>query len=141
MLGKLRTASAWLQWIEPWYLAYALIDVSVGGLVPILLPLMVHAEGGATQGGIVMTAFNLGGLSAPVWGVLAGRYRLHRWTAISGSWGFFALYPVIMQRATASTLGFQHPPPPLPMGWGFFCTCLRASGQSGGGQGTSSKLC
>jgi MFS family permease len=49
-----------------------------------LLPLMVHAAGGATQVGLIVAAFNLGGLSAPVWGEPAERYRLYRWIAIGG---------------------------------------------------------
>jgi DHA1 family tetracycline resistance protein-like MFS transporter len=74
----------WQQWVEPWYLAYALLGVAAGGLVPILLPLGVNQLGGASNAGLVVAAFNLGGLAAPVWGGLADRYRLHRWLLAGG---------------------------------------------------------
>jgi MFS transporter, DHA1 family, tetracycline resistance protein len=73
------------RWIEPWYMAYALLGASVAGLAPILLPLVVHERGGAAHVGWVVAAFNFGGLTAPLWGSLADRYRLHRWLAIGGS--------------------------------------------------------
>ena len=69
---------AWLRWVEPWYLAYALLGATVAGLLPILLPLTVARGHGATEVGLVMAALNLGGLTAPLWGGLADRHRLHR---------------------------------------------------------------
>ena len=72
------TAGTWLQWIEPWYLAYALLGAAVGGVVPMAVPLTVYRTGSLAVTGMVMSAFNLGGLTAPVWGGLADRYRLHR---------------------------------------------------------------
>lgn len=74
----------WLRWVEPWYLAYALLGATVGGLVPIVLPLTVHRTGGTGQTGLVMAAFSLGGLTAPLWGGLADHYRLHRWLFACG---------------------------------------------------------
>jgi DHA1 family tetracycline resistance protein-like MFS transporter len=68
----------WLQRVEPWYLAYALLGVTAGGLIPILLPLAVSRVGSAVHVGLVMAAISLGGLTAPLWGGLADRYRLHR---------------------------------------------------------------
>jgi len=73
-----------VSWVETWYLAYALQGATVAGLVPILLPLMVSREGGMAQVGLVMAAVSLGGLTAPLWGSLADRYRLHRWLLTGG---------------------------------------------------------
>jgi MFS family permease len=70
--------------VEPWYLAYALLGAAVAGLVPILLPLAVSRAHGATTVGLVMAAVNLGGLTAPLWGTLADRHRLHRWLLAGG---------------------------------------------------------
>ncbi len=69
---------SWRSWVETWYLAYALLGASVAGLVPILLPIATERRGGAANVGFVMAAFSLGGLSAPLWGNLADRLRLHR---------------------------------------------------------------
>jgi DHA1 family tetracycline resistance protein-like MFS transporter len=75
---------SWRQWVEPWYLAYALQGATVAGLAPILLPLAVSRASSATYVGLVMAAFSLGGLTAPLWGGLADRYRLHRWLLAGG---------------------------------------------------------
>lgn len=75
---------SWRRWVEPWYLAYALLGATVAGLVPILLPLAVSRAHGATAVGLVMAAVNLGGLTAPLWGTLADRHRLHRWLLAGG---------------------------------------------------------
>ncbi|MDA8325057.1 MAG: MFS transporter [Nitrospiraceae bacterium] len=64
--------------METWYLAYALMGTAIAGVAPILLPLYVSHSGNATQVGLVMAAFNIGGLTSPVWGALADNYRLHR---------------------------------------------------------------
>ena len=72
------TVGTGLQWIEPWYLAYALLGAAVGGMVPMAVPLTVYRTGSLAATGMVMSAFNLGGLTTPVWGCLADRYRLHR---------------------------------------------------------------
>src|SRR5512136_2091039 len=81
-----RTAerSTWQQWVETWYLAYALLGVAIAGLAPILLPLTASRTGNAAQVGLVMAAFSLGGLTATVWGGLADRYRVHRWLLVGG---------------------------------------------------------
>lgn len=52
--GMKQGAASWLRWIEPWYLAYALLGVSVAGLLPIVLPLVVHDAGGAAQVGLAL---------------------------------------------------------------------------------------
>ncbi|MFI5338875.1 MAG: MFS transporter [Candidatus Methylomirabilales bacterium] len=82
--GKDQRLYSWQQWVEPWYSAYALLGATVGGLVPILLPLTVSRARGAAQVGLVMAALSLGGLTAPLWGALADRYRLHRWLLAGG---------------------------------------------------------
>lgn len=66
------------RWIEPWYLAYLLLGATMAGVAPILLPLAVAERGSVAQVGLVMAAFNLGGLTAPLWGGLADRFRVHR---------------------------------------------------------------
>jgi len=69
---------SWLKWVEPWYLAYALLGATSAGLIPILLPVVVSRAGNASDIGLVMAAISLGGVTAPLWGSLADRYRLHR---------------------------------------------------------------
>jgi len=66
------------RWIEPWYLAYGLLGAAVAGVAPMLLPLIVNTAGSATKVGLVMAAFNLAGITAPLWGNLADRRRIHR---------------------------------------------------------------
>ena len=78
------TKPRWQGWVEPWYLAYALMGLVAAGLVPVLIPLSVIRAGNAGQVGLVMAAVSLGGLSSPVWGSLADRYRLHRWLLAGG---------------------------------------------------------
>jgi DHA1 family tetracycline resistance protein-like MFS transporter len=77
----------WRAWIEPWFLSYAFLGASVAGLAPILLPLSVGKSGSVADIGLVVGAFNLGGLSAPLWGTLADRKGLHRLLLISGLLG------------------------------------------------------
>jgi DHA1 family tetracycline resistance protein-like MFS transporter len=72
------------KWIEPWYLAYALLGATAAGLAPILLPLSASRTGDAVHVGMVMATFNLGGLTAPLWGDLADRNRFHRWLLCGG---------------------------------------------------------
>lgn len=67
-----------LRLIEPWYVSYGLLGAVAAGLIPILLPLAVHRTGGVAEVGLVMAAFGLGGLAAPVWGAAADRYRAHK---------------------------------------------------------------
>jgi MFS family permease len=77
-------AQAWRQWIEPWYLVYALLGAVAAGLIPVLLPLIASKGGSAAQVGLVVAAVSLGGVTAPAWGSLADRYRLHRWLLVGG---------------------------------------------------------
>ena len=77
-------AQAWRQWIEPWYLVYALLGAIAAGLIPVLLPLIASRGGNAAQVGLVVAAVSLGGLTAPAWGSLADRFRLHRWLLVGG---------------------------------------------------------
>jgi DHA1 family tetracycline resistance protein-like MFS transporter len=76
--------TGWLKWIEPWYLVYAMLGITIAGLIPVLLPLRVGQTGNPAQVGWVMAAVSLGGLSAPLWGALTDRYHLHRWVLIIG---------------------------------------------------------
>ncbi len=70
-----------LPWIEPWFLAYACLGVVQGGMLPLLLPL---SAGGSTHAGTIVGLMNLAGLSAPFWGHLADRRRLHRQVLLAG---------------------------------------------------------
>ncbi len=74
----------WQDRIEIWYLAYALMGLTVAGLVPVLIPLVVGEASGSVQVGWVMATISLGGLTSPLWGGLADRYRLHRWLLAGG---------------------------------------------------------
>ena len=97
---KSPSRSAWRQWVEPWYLAYALQGATVAGLAPILLPLAVSHTGNPAHIGLVMAAVSLGGLTAPLWGGLADRYRLHRWLLAGGllvTAGGLAAFPFTSQ--------------------------------------------
>ncbi len=78
------SSNSWRRWVEPWYLSYAMQGAVVAGLLPILLPLAVSHAGSAADIGLVMAAFSLGGLSAPLWGSLADRYRMHRSLLVLG---------------------------------------------------------
>ena len=73
-----RRSNSWRRWVEPWYLTYALQGAVIAGLLPILIPLTISRGGNIAQVGLVMAALSLGGLTAPVWGGLADRYRVHR---------------------------------------------------------------
>jgi len=98
--GNLRPQQAWRRWVEPWYMAYALLGATGAGLTPILLPLSVSRTGRATHIGLVMAAVSLGGLTAPIWGGLADRYRLHRWLLAGGllvTAGGLAMFPFTAQ--------------------------------------------
>ena len=50
---------AWRQWIEPWYLVYALLGAVAAGLIPVLLPLIASKDGSAAQVGLVVAAVSL----------------------------------------------------------------------------------
>lgn len=76
-----------MKWVESWYISYALLGFSAAGLIPLLLPLVVSRTSGAADIGLVMAAFSLGGLTAPVWGGIADRFRLHRQLLIGGLLG------------------------------------------------------
>jgi DHA1 family tetracycline resistance protein-like MFS transporter len=98
-----------MKWIESWYISYALLGLSAAGLVPILLPLIISRTSGAADIGLIMAAFSLGGLTAPIWGKLADRFRLHRQLLI---WGLFgsalgaAVFPFSMSLSLRIWLAF-----------------------------------
>jgi MFS family permease len=51
----------------------------MGGMVPLLVPLLILQKlGSPVHVGLVIAAYNLGGLAAPVWGHLADRFLIHR---------------------------------------------------------------
>lgn len=79
-----------MRWLEPWYSAYAMVGMLILGVAPILIPLSIeHASGGsATQVGLVIAAFYIGGLLAPVLGSLADTHGLQRVT-------FIASFPIM----------------------------------------------
>jgi MFS transporter, DHA1 family, tetracycline resistance protein len=68
-------------WIESWFLVYAVLGVVQGGMLPMLLPL---SAGGSTHAGAIVGVMNLAGVTAPLWGHLADRWRLHRQVLLAG---------------------------------------------------------
>ena len=78
-----------MRWLEPWYSAYAITGLMVLGVAPILMPVTVDGAGhGATIVGLVVAAFYVGGLFAPVLGSLADRTGRQR--AV-----FLATFPIM----------------------------------------------
>jgi predicted MFS family arabinose efflux permease len=84
-MALLHRIHSWQQWIEPWYLAYALVGVTIGGIAPILLPLEVASAAPAATVGLVMSALGLGELAAALCGDVADRYRWHRAVFVGGA--------------------------------------------------------
>lgn len=67
------------RWIEPWYVAYAILGALASGSAVILIPLAVVSGGGsATQIGVAIAAQNVGALFAPFWGWLSDRFKDYR---------------------------------------------------------------
>ena len=67
------------RWVEPWYLSYAILGCTIGGMFPILIPLLALKRFSSTcHVGLIMAAFNLGGLMAPILGSVVDRYKIHR---------------------------------------------------------------
>lgn len=67
------------RWIEPWYIAYAILGALASGFAVILIPLLVTTGGGsATEIGLAIAAQNLGALSAPFWGWISDRCKAYR---------------------------------------------------------------
>ena len=55
-----------------------LVGFTMGGMFPILIPLLALKRfNSACHMGLVMAAFNLGGLMAPIWGGFVDRYGIH----------------------------------------------------------------
>ena len=74
----------WRRYSEKWYGGYAFQGAVVLGIVPILLPLVVDQAGGAAQAGIVVSAFYVGQLLAPMLGTFTDRSGLHKTVFLSG---------------------------------------------------------
>src|SRR5262245_44506051 len=72
-----RSGRARPRGLGSWCAPFALINAVAVGLVPILLPI-VAVRHGVGHVGLVMGAFSLGAIAAPVVGNLADRYRVHR---------------------------------------------------------------
>ncbi len=66
------------RFIEKWYWGFLLQGAIVLGLAPILIPLIVGSRAGAVEAGLVVAAFYLGQLAAPLLGALADRFRLYK---------------------------------------------------------------
>jgi len=104
-----------LRWIEPWYLSYALLGCTMGGMFPILMPLLALKRfNSACHVGFVMAAFNLGGLIAPILGRVVDRYGSHRGLLITGliitaitlvAFGFTNSFPVWLGLALLQGVG------------------------------------
>lgn len=69
---------------EKWYWGYAFQGAVVLGAAPILLPLIVAQAGGAGRAGLVVAAFYLGELLAPLWGGLTEKTRQYKLIYLSG---------------------------------------------------------
>lgn len=72
---------SWTRWVEPWYGAYGVVGLMMLGVAPILIPLTVEAGQGrsaATAVGVVVAAFYVGGMLAPLVGSFADRMGLQR---------------------------------------------------------------
>ncbi|MBO0772955.1 MAG: MFS transporter [Actinobacteria bacterium] len=70
--------------LEPWFSPFALVNGAGVGLSPILLP-ATAARYGVGHVGLVMGAFNLGALAAPLAGSLADRFRAYRMLAVAAA--------------------------------------------------------
>jgi MFS transporter, DHA1 family, tetracycline resistance protein len=74
-----------LRWIEPWYVAYAILGALASGAAVILIPLMVVENGGtAIQIGMAIAAQNCGAFSAPLWGWICDRSKAYRFVFFGG---------------------------------------------------------
>ena len=72
------------RWIEPWYIAYAILGV-LSGAAAILIPLAIaNAGGSATQIGAAIAALNVGALFARFWGWISDRSKSYRSIFFSG---------------------------------------------------------
>ena len=79
------------RWVEPWFLSYTCLGIVQGGMLPLVLPL---SSGSASEAGIVVGVMNLAGLTAPYWGHLADRRRLHRQVLLAGM--LVILFPLLL---------------------------------------------
>ncbi|HTJ90490.1 MAG TPA: MFS transporter [Acidocella sp.] len=67
------------RWIEPWYVAYAILGALASGLAVILIPLVVTGGGGgSTEIGTAIAAQNIGALMSPFWGGVADKSKAYR---------------------------------------------------------------
>lgn len=110
------------RWLEPWFVAYALVGLLVNALVPILVPLTV-ASHGPTSVAIVISAFFLGQMTAPLIGAVADRRGLQRVV-------FLSSYPVMAVAAVGFGLSGS-------MGW-WIVAALVAGAAAGAAQTTGS---
>ena len=73
------------RWIEPWYVAYAILGALASGAAVILIPLAIANGGGsATQMGGAIAAQNVGALFAPFWGWISDRSKSYRSIFLGG---------------------------------------------------------
>ncbi len=71
--------------MEPWYLSYAILGCTMGGMFPILIPLLALKRfASVCQVGLVMAAYNMGGLMAPIWGSVADQRVITMITFVTG---------------------------------------------------------
>jgi MFS family permease len=75
--GRLQRWSS--RYFAPWYLTYLILGLINSGMLPFLMPLLLAADGyGLDTIAWVVGGYNAGLLPAPLFGVLAERFRLFR---------------------------------------------------------------
>lgn len=117
------TTPRWTQWLEPWFIAYALAGMLVNGIVPLLIPLTTEKWGDPAVTGLVVAAFYLGQITAPLVGIAADRTGTQRRV-------FLGSFPVM----AAAAMGFGLARTPL---W-WMLTTLIAGIAAGAVQTTAS---
>ncbi len=74
-----------LFYTRPWYAAYFLLGIVTSGLVPVLLPLMIGVVSGhLSTVAYVMGSYDIGLLSAPLWGLAAEKQHMYRSLFVGG---------------------------------------------------------
>ncbi len=79
--GLVAFPQRYLQWMEPWFLAYTCLGIVQGGMLPLLLPL---SSASSIEAGTIVGVMNLAGLTSPLLGHFADRRRRHHHVLLVG---------------------------------------------------------